>query len=122
MPRKHRKHRQDSDSELDVKESNSKWASVLNQASEEDEEEDLMPKKKVFEYDFSKEHRLLNEKEPPKKQEPKIVLSPEKQAELDRKLEKQRIEKEEKLRAKKEKRQQKKKIIEKQKEEEKLKK
>lgn len=55
-----------------------------------------MPQKKVFEYDFSNEHRLLNEKEPPKKEEPKIVITPEEQEELDRKLEKQRMEKEEK--------------------------
>ncbi|MCB0370167.1 MAG: hypothetical protein KDD45_12270 [Bdellovibrionales bacterium] len=62
---------------------------MLNQ--EDSEEEELTPQKKAFDYDFSQEHRLYNQPEPPKKEEPKIVLTPEEQAALEKKLEKQRL-------------------------------
>ena len=121
MPPRKNKKQKEQDEELDKKESKSKWASVLNYPDSEEEEE-LAPAKKAFQFDFSKEHRLYKDKPEPKKQEPKVVLSPEEQEKLERQMEKQRQEKEEKERIKKQKRMQKKKILEKEKEQQKLKK
>ena len=49
-------------------EQKSKWAAVLSQQNSDEEEEAVLKDKAIFEYDFSNEHRLLNQKEPPKKE------------------------------------------------------
>ena len=66
MPPRKGKRKFEEEDELDKAEATSKWAAVLQQDDEEEEEE--MPKKEIFKFDFSKEHLLLNQKDPPKKE------------------------------------------------------
>ena len=79
MPPRKGKRKFDEEEDLDRAEANSRWAAVLQQ----DEEEEL-PQKEIFKFDFSKEHLLLHQKEPPKKEVPKVVLTEEERAELER--------------------------------------
>lgn len=87
-PRKHKKQRRDQDDqddEIDQREqrvkgnqhsskpTNSKWAHLL----EAEEEEEDAPVKQAYNYDFSQQHRLYNKKETVRKEEPKVVLTPE---------------------------------------------
>ena len=94
-------------------EQKSKWAAVLSQEDSDEEEGAALYKKdkEIYEFDFSKEHRLHNQKETPKKEEPKVVLTPEEQAALEARLAKEKAEKEEKERIKKEKKQERKKKL-----------
>lgn len=129
-PRKNKKQRRDQDEEdeeIDQREqrnkrnqhskpTNSKWAHLLDQAEEEED----APVKLAYNYDFSQQHRLYNQKEAVRKEEPKVVLTPEQQEELARRLENQKMEKEKKNKVKSEKRVEKQKELEKGKEEEKV--
>ena len=46
----------------------------------------MAPKKEIFQFDFSKEHRLLNQKEPVHHAPPVIELTEEEKAVLERRL------------------------------------
>ena len=70
-PRKNKNKKIDQDDEMDKAEKNSKWANILNN-DDDDQEIDAAqlyqkPKKEIFNFDFSKEHLLLNQKQPVKK-------------------------------------------------------
>jgi hypothetical protein len=65
MPPRKNKRKLDEEDELD-KVADSKWAALLKQDKQEEEED--KPKKEIFNFDFSKEHLLLNQKEPPKRE------------------------------------------------------
>ena len=79
MPPRRKQKRAEEDEAIDRQaEEKSKWAAVLEGGSDDEEDGEVLyqNKKTVFEYDFSQEHRLLNEKDPPKQEEPKVVLTP----------------------------------------------
>ncbi len=51
----------------------------------------LAPKKEIFQFDFSKEHLLLRQKDHVPQEKPQVELTEEEKAELERILEKQRL-------------------------------
>jgi hypothetical protein len=77
MPPRRQRRKVEDDEEMDKAEQKSRWATIINQNEKADvEEEELQPRKEIFNFDFSKEHRLLREKEVVRKEEPKVVLTP----------------------------------------------